>query len=177
MSFHHLEVLKSNTMRGHNEEWHTPGDVRELARVLKEVVTSAGKQRAVGKVEEVCEGDFITRKILLLGENLLIAGELTLELRGKVLDEILVSGKAELGRTDLLEDNNGGEGVKIGNLDGDSLLEEGRLPQVGSGQKRGRGLACNVESDGTGLIENEAIVILQKEIAKVFARDHAHEHN
>jgi hypothetical protein len=135
-SFHQLEWVRSDTMCGHDEKVHSPRGVRELLRVLKEFVADASEHRAVGEVEQVCERDLITRKIFLLGENLLVASEFALELSGKALGELLVGAQAEERGEHQLEDDVGGEVVEVGGLDRGSLFEEGGLLRIGGGIER-----------------------------------------
>jgi hypothetical protein len=133
--------------------------VRVLGLVHEDLDVLGSEHVAVRDVGEISEGDLIAGEVLLLGEDLLVGCDLTLERAGQLGDTGLVGLGTVHGGEDALVGDAGCVRVEVEGLDRGGGLEESTLLRVG-GEEGRIGLGCDVAGDGTGLEDNEPIVIL-----------------
>jgi hypothetical protein len=133
--------------------------VRVLGLVHEDLDVLGSEHVAVRDVGEISEGDLIAGEVLLLGEDLLVGCDLTLERAGQLGDTGLIGLATVHGGEDALVGDAGCVRVEVEGLDRGGGLEEGTLLRVG-GEEGRVGLGRDVTGDGTRLVDDEPIVIL-----------------
>jgi hypothetical protein len=112
-------------------------------------------------MEQVSESQLVTGQILVLLQYSLVSCDFTLQSLCQALDQPFIRLASKHGGKDTLFGDRDGEVVEISCLDRGSGFERGNFLGVTNGEERRACLGGDVAGDGTRLVHDEAVIILQ----------------